>query len=600
MDMEAQITSKLIAIDTETTGFRYYDGQYPFLLTAWDGKKGYAFKNIEEARYFLEDETITKIGHNLKFDLKMLKSIGIEVKGQCYDTMVMAHLFNENLASKSLAYLSTTFLDDEKTADTVTAWRKANKYTDKRMKEEDRSFYELVPDEIMIPYGIKDTELTYKLFFFFKERIEDMDLWPLFMNECALMQVLTEVEYRGVEVDIEYLEQFKKELEPDLEEAAQKVFEMVQEEFDIASNKQLGEILKRKLGIQLTLTAKGNPNAAKDALQKLGHPIAQLILNYRHLYKIYKTYVVGLLEAQKDGVVHCDLHQIGARTGRFSSFSPNLQNIPKKDPRIRRSFLSREGYTTYYIDYKQMEYRMFAEYAQDEWLINEIKNGADFHDVVAQQLNLNRVQAKNLNFGLIYGMGVPTLMEKLELVVTPEELKNPLLLEEAQGYYNWYMKRFKREPFANTPEVFIKYGKAKKIKDAYFSRFKTVDPFIRNIKKTVQERGFIFNKFKRRRRLEKDKAYKAVNALCQGCCADVVKHSMVSIGKDLEGTQSNLILMIHDEVWVEIRDGEEYLLEKVVHHLTNWGHMFDVPLEVDIEYSNTHWGDKKLQEATSA
>lgn len=726
-DMGHQIVSnRLIAFDTETTGFNVFKGARPFLCTWSEGDKNYYTKNIEEVRYLLEDPTIDKVFQNGKFDLKMFRMMGIEVKGQIYDTMIMAHLYNENLPSKSLEHLAKTFLGEEKLGDSIEQWFKKNK-----IKKEERNYAD-VPDEIMIPYALKDTELTLKLYHYFEPKLKEWKLWPLFLNECELVRVLVDMEMRGLEIDVEYFEKLKVEFELELARVQGEIFALVGCEFDVLSSKQLGEVFSKE-GIILNLSPKGNSEADKEALSKINHPLSCLVLEYRNKSKMLSTYINGLLDAQINNIVRCELYQIGARTGRFSCvtedtlvttedgdkkiidikigdmvlthkgryreveavhrngnkdvfeitfnngsslkctldhrllssdniwrsiercvkeleegiqltfqgngdedvfiidkinyigtkfvydltvaedhsyctngvfshncFAPNLQTIPKSDKIIRKGFINRKDYFNFYFDFSQMEIVIFVGYAQDKKLAKLLKDGLDYHQFIADDLGLTeaygeagRSKAKTLNFGLIFNMGTVKLMHSLEFILTEEDYKDIKAIEEGQSYYRWYFKRFKKEPFELTDENCIKYSKAKAIKTKYFSRFTTVETLLKNANDTILNRGYVFNKFGRRRRLSKEEAYKAVNSLVQGTGADIIKAAMVEVHNLLLPKKSNMLLQIHDELFCEIHKSELHLVPKIQEIMERCGNLFEAPLKVGIDWTKTNWAEKK-------
>jgi len=615
---------RFIAFDTETTGLSVYKGHRPFLFIYFDGNKTITTKNPEHVRELLEDPTVGKIMHNAIFDMGMMRSQGIEVRGQIFDTMIMAHLFDENLPKKSLDYCAAKFLNEKKLGATVECWLIENKYTKKLRAETGRSYYELVPDEIMLPYASRDAELTYKLFMFFSKRLIAMQLWDLVISECNLIAALLDMEWRGVAIDVPYYRMLEAQLLQKKHSLEQRIFQVAGKEFDINSTLQLGQLLEEN-GVKVPRTDKKrsknsteyNYNVDEAFLATINHPLASEVLEYRGVCKNLSTYVQNLLEHQVDGVVHCHLWQIGARTGRFSSFAPNLQTVPKDDdaaidrqevfPRfvdhrsalealfkdidagrlefikditsekikhvcgdsellsiilsawqqgedtkmIRRGFIARPGFINFYVDYKAMEFRIFADYIEDSELLKRLKNGEDVHQATADMVGISRKQAKTLNFALIYGMGAAALALKLGVT-----------LEQAAEFIR-----------------------------RYFERMPSAKLVIQNIKAVCRKRGYVRNPFMRRRRLASDEVYKAPNALIQGCCADIVKQAMLKIHHRLKaaGAKSGMILMVHDEIVFEIAQDELHLMPELVFIMESWGHMFKVPIDVDVEATTTNW-----------
>jgi DNA polymerase-1 len=528
--------ARRIAFDTETTGLDTFKGAKPFLFIYNEGKESCVSRDKEEFRHLLEDESIEKIFHNAKFDLLMLKAVGIDVKGKIHDTMFMAHLIDEN-QKKSLANCAKLYLNDVKMTDEIELWFKLH-----GIKKEQRD-YTLLPEEIIVPYAKKDAELTYKLFSVLMPKIEELKLVALYNNEIELIEVLMDMQTRGIKIDRKYFEDLRDDLQEKLQKLEDEIYSISGERFDILSGKQLPKYFL-KLDIPMQLTEKGNYSTAQDAIADIDHPLPKAILEYRHVNKMLETYVVGLLRmADKDDILHSDLNQSGTVSGRFSGF---LLLLPKEEKMIRKGFIPRDGFSNFHFDYQQLEYKIFASYTKDEWLLNEIRKGADFHEVTASALGLSRKQGKDLNFALIYGMGAKALAEKLGVSI-----------EEA-----------------------------KIIKQKYFSRFTTVDQFIRQVMSVARSRKYLINKFNRRYHLESKDSYKGVNRLCQGTGADVAKHTMVTRLKEfLKPHKSNLLLLVHDEFIFEIADEEWWLIPKIKLLLEDWTHIFGVPLCTDTKYA---------------
>ena len=198
-----------------------------------------------------------------------------------------------------------------------------------------------------------------------------------------------------------------------------------------------------------------------------------------------------------------------------------------------------------------------------------------------------------ISFGLLYGMGNVKLMNSLNFVLTEEDYKDIRAIEQGKSYHRWYLRRFKKEPFKLTDETCIKFSKAKAIKATYFSRFTTVEKLIKDAGDTIIKRGYVFNKFGRRRRLAKDESYKAVNSLVQGSCADIFKTAMVEIHNLLLSTKSNMLLQIHDEAVCEVHKSELHLVPKIQEIMEKCGNLFEAPLKVGIDSTLTNWAEKQ-------
>lgn len=552
----------LYAIDTETTGLDVYKGARPFLFLGYNGTDYIASREPSSIKDICEDENIIKIFHNAKFDIKMLAKVGITVKGIFYDTMIAAHLLDENRTSQGLKPLARELLNEETNEEEVlNAW-----FKDQGVLKADRR-YDSLPYPLLIEYGKKDVLYTYKLWKLFEPMLVEQGLLDLFLHECKLVSVLIAMEDRGVLIDKEATLALSIDLQKRVAEIQREITNMYGPTFNYNSGKQLGEIIHRD-GVNVSYTDKGRIQTDATSLGKYDHPLSKLVVEMRKKEKLRKTYCEGLIEAMDaNNVVHCEYRQIGTVTGRFSSAHPNLQNIPRPDEgksdeakRIRSLFIVRPGYTNYYFDYSQIEYRIAADYSNDEELIAKINAGEDVHTIQAQRIfkkeevtKHERTIAKTVNFGILYGMGVSALSDSLAI---PEE--------EALSI---------------------------------FTNFMNANPNIKllrqEINKAIYKKGYIFNRFKRRRRLKASDTYKALNSLCQGLAADIIKQAMVRIYALLQGTKSSLIMNVHDELCIEIYEREEYLLPAIKEAMENFGDMFKVLILVDSASSTTTWADKE-------
>ena len=556
--------TEYMSFDTETTGFNILQGARPFLFIGSrmvDGElKTLCTENGERFRKSLEDPSITKIMHNAKFDILMMKSMGIKVKGTVYDTMIAAHLLDEN-NSCSLKYCAEHYLGERKQSDEINEW-----FIGEKIKKADRNYAD-IPDHIIIPYAIADAKLTYKLFFVLKPLLKEQGLWELFEQECKLIECLVDMFMEGVKIDVPYFEKIREEHVTRADSLEKKIYETAECEFNILSSKQLANILMRS-GVNVPKTEKGNPSVSKASLEIIDHPLVSDILEYRHTIKFISTFIDAMLTKNINGNIHCELWAQGTTTGRFSSSNPNMQNIPKADKTIRRGFVCREDFTNFYFDYNSQEYRVFLDYVKEEKLIDKVNNeNANFHDIVLEELFEYvkdapdpRIQIKILNFMLIYGGGVNKLADLLK----------------------------------------VSWEKANTIKKEYFKKFTKVKPFLNLVNQTIKWKGYVTNRFGRRRRLRSSEGYKAPNALVQGSCADYIKNRMVEVHKFLIPYKSNMILQIHDELVVEIHESERHLVPKIKDIMEDCHKWFIVNLTVDVEYTETNWIDKKPWKLTIA
>jgi len=540
---------KWITCDTETTGLSTFHGARPFLyIIGLNATQAKITENVENIREIMEDQNIVKVFHNAKFDMHMLRSVGVEVKGHVFDTMIAAKLLNEN-ESASLDNCSKMYLskEDGKKTDLIEEWFKK-----KKIKKADRR-YDKVPKEILYPYAEADAIATYKLFKIFVPKLKEQGLWELYLRECSLIRVILDMETIGTLIDVPYFEKLSKEYKELIKRAEEDIYSLVGYEFDIASNKQLTNALLES-GIELPKTAKDNYSSSEEVLNSIDHPITNRLKDYRKATKYQSTYIDSFLDKHVDGVMHPSFNQIGTVTGRFSSSAPNYQNIMSEDKLIKRGIIPREGYYLVCIDYKQQEYRVFLDYANEEELIAKVnKEGLDFHQMIADQLGLTRTEAKTINFGLLYGMGAKTLAESLGI-----------------DYYD-----------------------AVQIRKDYFNKLPNAKKLFDEVESAVVLRGYIRNKFDRIRRLKGDEAYKAINALIQGTCADFVKVKMLECHNMLKKFNSALVLQVHDELVFEVRKDEMGLIPRLVEIMEDCTEWFNIKLDVDVELSDKSWGDKQ-------
>jgi DNA polymerase I len=320
-------------------------------------------------------------------------------------------------------------------------------------------------------------------------------------------------------------------------------------------------------GLHYGLTDKGNPSFAKEFLKpQIDHPIVQTIFDYRDAFKVAGSYYQTFLHfMDENGVLHANIRQSGAATGRFSITDPALQTLKKDEEEIdeddldqetksqvRRCLVPRENYSFLGLDYKQMEYRVMLDYAGEMELIEAVKNGMDIHQATADLLQITRKQAKTINFALLYGTGKDKLAKMLGLTV-----------EEAV-----------------------------KLKGKYFAKLPKVEAFINNVIFTARNEGRIYNKFGRVYAfLDRNFAYKAPNYLIQGGCSDAMRDAMIGCAELLANTKSRMILQVHDELLFEIHKDEKYLAPLLKDIMRKaYPHRL-LPMDVDEEWSDTSWQD---------
>lgn len=540
---------------------------FPFCMTICDGTRAYAiydtlengFKKFKALSPLFHDASIDKVAHNVKFDMHMFQNIGMKIIGKLHDTVVLAKLANENRFSFKLRDLAAKLPGGiVKFEYMVDAYKKTYKI----------GSYRQIVRELMTQYACADTWNCMLVFVNEYAVLMKEDLVDLYDNELCNTIALYSMERHGMRVDREYEPTVKEELYTKMVNAEKEVYETVGKMFNMNSGKQLYEVFMA-MGVDpswIAISEKGNPVLDAKALDKLalkGVDIVRKILEYRKNEKMYTTYAVGIYDqADSADKVHGSINQTEATTGRMSIVKPALQTLPKKDKRIRRCFVPQYGYELNFMDLDQVEYRLFAHYAQATGLMALIRQGYDVHTATASLLfNVpyeevtedQRARAKTMNFALIYGMGKDALAAALGMT-----------LSEAEA--------FKRKYFAAIPEA---------------------EPFIAEVQKITKGRGFVRNYYKRRRRLTYNEVYKACNALIQGCAADYLKHKIKKIYAyiRLMKLKTRLTIVVHDELAYENHVSERYILPKLRWLMSDFD-TFRVPITAGIEMGDPSWGQK--------
>ncbi len=567
-----------MAFDTETTGagkdgLNWNRGKMIGISFCFDGVNGYYVKGdlwpvVGKA---LGDPKLAKGAHNAKFDLHFLREAGVRVAGTVYDTEVLARVNDENHPNYKLKDLcARIFKDDSKDTQTdLKDWMKANGVDD----------YGSVPPEILIPYACKDAVLVHRLFHHQKSEILAKDgadggrslatLWSVVEREAKITRIVEQMERVGHAVDLNFLNGYKSTLAAQQEEARAKVFAIAGHEFNPNSDEQVSEEMLKLGWLPKEKTKTGANKTDRYALEDWEHPFSEAMLEYRRCGKLISTYCEGIVERAENvvdgrGVLHPDYRTNGAATGRFSCTNPNLQNTDKKSE-SRRAFIVRPGYTNFYLDFKQIEICGFAYYANDMLMQDALWRGEDFHlmnavaifDKPADQITKEeREKAKTFNFALLYGAGEARIAKMLKVTMAES-------------------KMFKLRYMAKFPSV-------KKL------RFKCED--------AIRGRGYVCNRFGRRCNLAAEDCYKAMNRLIQSWAADLLKEAMTRVAPALAPYAADLLLQIHDELVIQIKDGPEQMkiLKVAVDAMTAVGEMVkSVPIRVDVKSTKTNWHDRK-------
>jgi DNA polymerase-1 len=563
-----------VSFDTETTDICALTAELVGLSFSWEKGKGFYVPvpaNREEAQEivnkfipFFEDENIEKVGQNLKYDLEILANYNITVKGKYFDTMIAHYLINPDMRH-GMDILSETYLKYSPKPIEALIGKKGK--GQKTMRD--------VPVEEVKEYAVEDADVTLQLKEVFAGLLERSGTRKLFDEiEIPLMPVLASMEQEGINLDTDYLKELSNELVTDIKKLEESIYEAAGEPFNLASPKQLGEVLFDRLkigGNKQKKTKTGQYATGEEVLSYLAltNPIVQDILEWRQLVKLQNTYVEALpLQVKKiSGRVHTDYMQTVAATGRLSSNNPNLQNIPIRTQRgrqIRKAFVARdENHTIVSADYSQIELRIIAALSGDQEMVRSFKMGEDIHAATAAKVfNIpleavsreQRSHAKTVNFGIIYGVSA----------------------------------------FGLSNQTSLSRSESKELIDAYYQTYPRLRDYIQEQIETARERGFVQTISGRRRYLKDINSQNAVvrgaaernavNAPIQGSAADIIKIAMINIHKRLqsENWKSKMLLQVHDELVFDVYNPELEAIKPMIKHEMENAFQLEVPLEVDM------------------
>lgn len=564
---------KSVCFDTETTGLNPLEAELVGIAFSWEKGKGFyvpfpenreeAQQLLEELRPFFEDESIQKIGQNLKYDIKVLAKYNISVKGKLFDTMLAHYLINPDMRH-NMDILSETYLNYTPVSITELIGKKGKNQLNMRD----------VPLEKQTEYAVEDADVTFQLKEHFEKELSEANTQKLFDEiEVPLLRVLAAMELEGINLDRDFLKSLSGALDNDILRLEKEIYEEAGESFNIASPKQLGEILfeKMKLIDKPKKTKTGQYSTAEDVLSYLAkdHKIIRDVLEYRGLAKLKSTYVDALPEQVEKltGRVHTDYMQTVAATGRLSSNNPNLQNIPIRTERgreVRKAFIPRnEDYVLMAADYSQIELRIIAALSKEDNMIEAFKNGEDIHASTASKVfnvplsevtREQRSNAKTVNFGIIYGVSAFGLSNQTDLSRT----------------------------------------EAKDLIETYYKTYPKLRNYISEQIDFARENGYVQTVLGRRRYLKDINGSNqvvrgaaernAVNAPIQGSAADIIKIAMINIYKKLEkeNYKSKMLLQVHDELVFDAYKPELEKLKTMVKHEMENAYKLTVPLDVDL------------------
>jgi DNA polymerase-1 len=567
-----------ISFDTETTGtdaniaelvglsFAIQHGQGWYIPVSADQQE--AQRVVDEFRPVLENENISKTGQNIKYDILVLKWYNVQIQGRLFDTM-LAHYLIDPDTRHNMDVLSENYLGY--TPISITSLIGPKGKNQGTMRD--------VPVETVVDYAAEDADVTLQLADVFRPILKDLNAEELANTiENPLVYVLADIEKEGVRIDMETLINYSKELEIDIRRFEQNVYDKAGVVFNLASPKQLGEVLFDKLQLdpKAKKTKTGQYQTGEDVLSALAHKsdIVKDILDFRQLQKLKSTYVDALpqLVNPKTGRVHTSYNQAVAATGRLSSNNPNLQNIPIRTERgreVRKAFIPRdENHVLLSADYSQIELRIIADISKEENMLWAFNNGIDIHTATAAKVYgitieevdaTQRRNAKAVNFGIIYGQSAFGLSQNLG----------------------------------------IPRKEAAEIIEQYFAQYPGIKRYMADTMNFAREHGFVETIMGRRRYLRDINSANqtvrgfaernAINAPIQGSAADMIKIAMINIHQDIkdQNLQSKMTMQVHDELVFDVLKTEVEAMKKIISHRMKTAIKTTVPIEVEIGEGNT-------------
>ena len=561
-----------VCFDTETTGLKALEVELIGIAFSYEIGKGYyvSFPEdqvktkalLEEFRPFFESN-IEKIGHNLKYDIKVLSNYEMPVKGKLFDTMIAHYLINPDMRH-NMDILAETYLNYQPVSITELIGKKGKNQLSMRT----------VPIAEQTEYAVEDADITFQLKQLFTGELERGNVTKLFNDiELPLVSVLTAMEIEGININIDFLNKLSVTLTADINRLEKNIYEQAGEEFNIASPKQLGIVLFEKMELvkKPKKTKTGQYATGEDILSFLAkeHEIIRNIQEYRQYKKLQSTYVDALPNEvnPKTGRIHTQYMQAVAATGRLSSNNPNLQNIPIRTERgkeVRKSFIPRdENHVLLAADYSQIELRIIAALSEEENMMEAFKNGEDIHaSTAAKVFNVpldevtreQRSNAKTVNFGIVYGVSA----------------------------------------FGLSNQTDLSRSEAKELIDTYYETYPKLKAYMSAQVDFARENGYVETVLNRRRYLKDINSRNAmvrsgaernaVNAPIQGSAADIIKLAMINIYNRFkkEGFKSKMLLQVHDELVFDAHKDELEIIKPIIKYEMENAFKMNVPLDVEV------------------
>ena len=570
------LTKKILSFDTETTSTNAIDAElvglsfaveeFKAVYVAVPAEREAAQRMVDIFRPLYEDEHIMKVGQNIKYDYEVLRRYGVELRGRMFDTMLAHYLIQPEL-HHNMDYMAETLLGYQTIHIEELIGTKG---------KNQKSMRDLQPSQIY-EYAAEDADITLKLKNILEPKLKEAGVEQLFWEiEMPLVPILAEMEMTGVRIDTESLKETSRIFNERMAEYERKIYEEAGESFNISSPRQVGDILfgKMKIVDKPKKTKTGQYVTSEEVLVQLKHkaPIVENILNYRGLKKLLGTYVDALpkLINPCTGRIHTSFNQAITATGRLSSSDPNLQNIPIRDDdgkEIRKCFIPEPGCLFFSADYSQIELRIMAHLSGDDNMVEAFRVGHDIHAATAAKIwhvpvdavtAEQRKQAKQANFGIIYGITTYGLAQRMN----------------------------------------IDNREARQLIDDYFATFPKVQAYMEQAKETCRAKGYAETLFHRRRYLpdihSKNATVRgfaernAINAPIQGSEADIIKVAMIRIHQRFqrEGIRSKMILQVHDELNFSVYPEEKEQVERIVIEEMQQAYPLSVPLTADAGWGN--------------
>jgi len=561
-----------VCFDTETTGLKALEVELIGIAFSFEKGKGYYVsfpEDQEETKAILEEfkpffeSDIEKVGHNLKYDIKVLSNYNMPVKGKLFDTMIAHYLINPDMRH-NMDMLAETYLNYQPVSIVDLIGKKGKNQLSMRV----------VPIADQTEYAVEDADITFQLKEHFTKELESGNVTKLFNEiELPLVSVLTAMEIEGININTDFLKELSFVLTDDINKLEKNIYEQAGEEFNIASPKQLGIVLFEKMELvkKPKKTKTGQYKTGEDILSALAqeHKIIRDIQEYRQYKKLLSTYVDALPNEinPKTGRIHTEYMQAVAATGRLSSNNPNLQNIPIRTERgkeVRKSFIPRnENHVLLAADYSQIELRIIAALSEEENMIEAFKNGEDIHaSTAAKVFNVSldevtreqRSNAKTVNFGIIYGVSA----------------------------------------FGLSNQTDLSRSEAKELIDTYYETYPKLKAYISKQVEFARKKGYVETVLNRRRYLKDINSANAmvrsgaernaVNAPIQGSAADIIKLAMINIYNrfEKEGFKSKMLLQVHDELVFDAHKDELDTIRPIIKHEMENAFTLSVPLDVEL------------------